>query len=88
MSLADRLAEVRKERGLNLTQAAAELGVARTAYRLWEKGAATPAPEHWHSVAQMCQIPLATILRELGILSAEQEEALLKLAAKQLRKGR
>lgn len=84
-ALGKRLRSARVARGLNLTDAAREVGVARTAYRLWEKDAAIPAPEHWKTIAFWCDVPLATILRELGILSAEEEKALLRLAARHLR---
>lgn len=84
-ALGKRLRSTRAARGLNLTEAARELGVARTAYRLWEKDAAIPAPEQWKTIAFWCDVPLATILRELGLLSVEEEKALLRLAARQLR---
>lgn len=85
-SLGERLKTCREEKGLNLTQAAEELQVARTAYRLWERDAATPSPEHWNAIALWCDVPLATILRDLGLLSAEEEEVLLRLAARELRR--
>lgn len=87
MTLARRLREARKARGLNLTQAAQELGVARTAYRLWEKGAAIPAPEFWKSIALRLEIPLATLMRDVGLLSVEEERALLRLAAREAGKS-
>ena len=79
MTLGERLRSVRESRSLNLTEAAAKLGVARTAYRLWELGAAAPAPEHWKDVALWCQVPLPTILRELGHIDEDEERALLAL---------
>lgn len=85
-SLGELLEHVRTEAGLNLTQAAAELGAARTAYRLWEKDAATPDPEKWQNIALWCDVPLAKILRLLDLLTDEEEEALLKLAARELRR--
>lgn len=86
MSLGTRIRRRREEQGLTMAQAAEELGVARTAYRLWEKNAATPSPEHWNAIALWCGVPLATILRDVGLLSDEEERALLKLAARELRR--
>lgn len=86
MALAARLKESRTLRGLNLTQAAEELGVARTAYRLWERDAAIPAPEFWRRIAFWCDAPLASILRDVGLLNADEEQALLELAARELRR--
>lgn len=86
MTLGDRLRATRAAKELNLTETAAELGVARTAYRLWERGAAVPSPEYWKSIAVWCDVPVAAILRDLGLLSAEEEEVLLRLAARELRR--
>lgn len=86
MTLGERLKKTRMAKGLNLTEAAKELGVARTAYRLWEKEAATPAPEAWSSIAVWCEVPVPTMLREVGLLRADEETALLELASKELRK--
>jgi DNA-binding XRE family transcriptional regulator len=44
ISLAERLKQRREELGISQSQAARELDVARTAYRLWELEAAKPAP--------------------------------------------
>lgn len=88
MTLAQRLKTVREERGLNLTHAAQGLEVARTAYRLWEKDAAAPSPEHWKKIAVWCDVPLATILRDLGFIDADEEQVLLKLAAKRMKSTR
>jgi transcriptional regulator with XRE-family HTH domain len=85
-SLGDRLRTSRQEKGLNLTEAAEQLQVARTAYRLWERDAATPSPEHWNAIALWCDVPLATLLRDLGLLSTEEEDVLLRLAARELRR--
>ena len=82
MGIAERLKTTRESRGLNLTQAASELGVARTAYRLWELGAAMPSPQHWRDIATWCAIPFATVLRELGYLDSDEEQELLRLAAR------
>ena len=51
VSLADRLKQRRDELGISQSQAARELDVARTAYRLWEMEAAKPAPDRWRLIA-------------------------------------
>jgi anti-sigma regulatory factor (Ser/Thr protein kinase)/DNA-binding XRE family transcriptional regulator len=61
VSIADRLKQRREELGISQSQAARELDVARTAYRLWEMEAARPAPADG---------------TESGALSSEQAEAL------------
>lgn len=85
-SLGDRLRTTREEQGLNLTEAAQVLGAARTAYRLWERDAAIPSPEQWKAIALWCHVPLSAILRDVGLLSEEEEEMLLRLAARELRR--
>lgn len=84
MTLGERLKATRETRGLNLTQAAAELGVARTAYRLWEKDAAAPMPECWNTLALWCQVSVEMILRDLGHIGPEDTRALLELAEREL----
>ena len=49
--LGERLRLHRTERGLSQAQAARELEVARTAYRLWEMEAAKPSPDRWRLIA-------------------------------------
>lgn len=51
ISLGRRLKQRRAELGLSQAQAARELDVARTAYRLWEMEAAKPAPDRWRLLA-------------------------------------
>jgi transcriptional regulator with XRE-family HTH domain len=84
MTLGERLKETREHRGLSLTQAAEELGVARTAYRLWELGAANPSPETWKDIALWCQLPIVSLMKELGHLDDESEEQLLRLSVRKL----
>jgi anti-sigma regulatory factor (Ser/Thr protein kinase)/transcriptional regulator with XRE-family HTH domain len=50
--LGARLKQRRQELGLSQAQAARELAVARTAYRLWEMEAARPAPDRWRVIAK------------------------------------
>ena len=51
ISIAERLRNRRLERGISQSQAARELDVARTAYRLWEMEVAKPAPDRWRLIA-------------------------------------
>jgi transcriptional regulator with XRE-family HTH domain len=81
MTLGTRLKDTRLSRGMTITQAADELGVARTAYRLWELGAASPSPEHWKRIAFWCGLPIVSIMLELGLIGPEDEEPLLELSA-------
>lgn len=85
-SLGDLLRQTREERGLNLTEAAERIGAARTAYRLWEKDAAVPAPEQWTAVALWCDVSISAILRLAGLASEEEEARLLRLSAREHRR--
>src|ERR1043165_2984821 len=72
MSLADRLKAKREERGISQSQAARELEVARTAYRLWEMEAARPAPDRWRLLARWLGVTMTTLLVAEGLLSEEE----------------
>ncbi|HWC67533.1 MAG TPA: helix-turn-helix transcriptional regulator, partial [Acidimicrobiales bacterium] len=60
--LGARLRQRREELGLSQSQAARELEVARTAYRLWEMEAARPAPDRWRVVAKWLGISMTALL--------------------------
>jgi transcriptional regulator with XRE-family HTH domain/anti-sigma regulatory factor (Ser/Thr protein kinase) len=60
--LASRLRQRREELGLTQAQAARQLDVARTAYRLWEMEAAKPAPDRWRAIAQWLGISMTVML--------------------------
>jgi transcriptional regulator with XRE-family HTH domain/anti-sigma regulatory factor (Ser/Thr protein kinase) len=62
VSLGDRLKQRREELGLSQAQAARELDVARTAYRLWEMEAAKPAPDRWRLISHWLGISVTTML--------------------------
>jgi transcriptional regulator with XRE-family HTH domain/anti-sigma regulatory factor (Ser/Thr protein kinase) len=62
----------REELGLTQAQAARELEVARTAYRLWELEAARPAPDRWRAIAKWLGISVTAMLLA-GELIDEQE---------------
>jgi transcriptional regulator with XRE-family HTH domain/anti-sigma regulatory factor (Ser/Thr protein kinase) len=60
--LASRLRQRRQELGLTQAQAARQLDVARTAYRLWEMEAAKPAPDRWRTIAKWLGISMTAML--------------------------
>jgi transcriptional regulator with XRE-family HTH domain len=60
--LGSRLRQRREELGLTQTQAARQLEVARTAYRLWEMEAAKPAPDRWRTIAKWLGISMTAML--------------------------
>jgi transcriptional regulator with XRE-family HTH domain/anti-sigma regulatory factor (Ser/Thr protein kinase) len=62
ISLGERLRARREELGLSQAQAARELDVARTAYRLWEMEAAKPAPDRWRLIARWLGVSVAAML--------------------------
>jgi anti-sigma regulatory factor (Ser/Thr protein kinase) len=59
---------------LSQAQAARELEVARTAYRLWEMEAARPAPDRWRAIAKWLGMSMAALLHAGELL--DQQEAL------------
>src|SRR5215471_19518038 len=73
-SLASRLKAERESRGLSQSQAARELDVARTAYRLWEMEAARPSPDRWRVIAKWLGISTTALLLAGELL--DEEEAL------------
>jgi transcriptional regulator with XRE-family HTH domain/anti-sigma regulatory factor (Ser/Thr protein kinase) len=80
ISLAERLKSRREERGISQAQAARELDVARTAYRLWELEAAKPAPDRWRLIASWLGVSVTTMLLAEDLVSAD-EAAMGELAA-------
>jgi serine/threonine-protein kinase RsbW len=70
--LGARLRQRREELGLSQAQAARELDVARTAYRLWEMEAARPAPDRWRVIAKWLGMSMTALLFA-GELLDEQE---------------
>jgi transcriptional regulator with XRE-family HTH domain/anti-sigma regulatory factor (Ser/Thr protein kinase) len=71
--IGSRLRSRREELGLTQTQAAKQLDVARTAYRLWEMEAAKPAPDRWRAIAKWLGISMTAILLAEELI--DQEEA-------------
>jgi len=75
ISLADRLKAVRRSRGISQAQAARELDVARTAYRLWEMEAARPAPDRWRLVARWLGVSMTTLLLAEWLITEDEQTA-------------
>jgi transcriptional regulator with XRE-family HTH domain len=69
--LGERLKQHRTERGLSQAQAARELDVARTAYRLWELEAAKPSPDRWRLIARWLGVSISTMLLAEDLIDAE-----------------
>ena len=65
----------RAELGLSQSQAARELDVARTAYRLWELEAARPAPDRWRLVARWLGVSMSTLLLAEGLIPDDESAA-------------
>src|SRR6187455_2273313 len=73
--LGERLRTHRAEHGLSQAQAARELDVARTAYRLWEMEAAKPAPDRWRLIARWLGVSIATMLLAEELIDASEAAA-------------
>jgi transcriptional regulator with XRE-family HTH domain len=71
-TLAERLKARREARGISQSQAARELDVARTAYRLWELEAARPAPDRWRLLAGWLGVSVTSLLLAEGWISMEE----------------
>jgi transcriptional regulator with XRE-family HTH domain/anti-sigma regulatory factor (Ser/Thr protein kinase) len=72
--LGTRLRQRRQELGLSQAQAARELDVARTAYRLWEMEAARPAPDRWRVIAKWLGISVSAMLLAAELLSEQEAD--------------
>lgn len=72
VSLAERLRARRSELGLSQAQAARELDVARTAYRLWEMEAARPSPDRWRLISRWLGVSVTTMLLAEELLSEDE----------------
>jgi transcriptional regulator with XRE-family HTH domain/anti-sigma regulatory factor (Ser/Thr protein kinase) len=72
--LGSRLRQHREQLGLTQAQAARELDVARTAYRLWEMEAARPAPDRWRAIASWLGISMTAMLLAEELI--DEQEAL------------
>jgi transcriptional regulator with XRE-family HTH domain/anti-sigma regulatory factor (Ser/Thr protein kinase) len=72
VSLGERLRQRREERGISQAQAARELDVARTAYRLWEMEAAKPAPDRWRLISRWLGVSVATMLLAEDLIEPDE----------------
>lgn len=72
VSLADRLKARRDHLGISQAQAARELDVARTAYRLWELEAARPAPDRWRLLARWLGVSMSTLMLSAGLIIEDE----------------
>jgi transcriptional regulator with XRE-family HTH domain/anti-sigma regulatory factor (Ser/Thr protein kinase) len=70
--LGARLRQRREELGLTQAQAARELEVARTAYRLWEMEAARPAPDRWRLIAKWLGLSVNAMLLAGELIDADE----------------
>lgn len=75
ISLAERLKQRREELGLSQAQAARELDVARTAYRLWELEAAKPSPDRWRLLSHWLGISVTAMLLAEDLVSGDEAES-------------
>ena len=75
VALGERLRQRREERGLSQAQAARELDVARTAYRLWELEAAKPSPDRWRLIARWLGVSISTMLLGEDLIDDEDADA-------------
>jgi transcriptional regulator with XRE-family HTH domain/anti-sigma regulatory factor (Ser/Thr protein kinase) len=74
IQLGARLRQRREELGLSQAQAARELDVARTAYRLWEMEAARPSPDRWRLIAKWLGLSVTAMLLADELI--DEQEAL------------
>jgi transcriptional regulator with XRE-family HTH domain len=82
VSLGERLRNRREELGLSQAQAARELDVARTAYRLWEMEASKPAPDRWRMIARWLGISVAAMLLADELIDAQEAVEVDQLASR------
>ena len=70
--LGERLKTARDDRGITQAQAARELDVARSAYRLWEMDVALPEPRRWKLVAAWLGVTVTTLLLAEGLIADDE----------------
>jgi transcriptional regulator with XRE-family HTH domain/anti-sigma regulatory factor (Ser/Thr protein kinase) len=88
VSFGDRLKLRRAELGLSQAQAARELDVARTAYRLWEMEAAKPSPDRWRLISRWLGVSVTAMLLADELITAEEASARTVTEARFGRLGR
>jgi transcriptional regulator with XRE-family HTH domain/anti-sigma regulatory factor (Ser/Thr protein kinase) len=72
--LGARLKQRREQLGLTQAEAARELEVARTAYRLWEMEAARPSPDRWRAIAKWLGLSVTAMLHAAELV--DEQDAL------------
>jgi transcriptional regulator with XRE-family HTH domain/anti-sigma regulatory factor (Ser/Thr protein kinase) len=72
--LGARLKQRRQQLGLTQAEAARELEVARTAYRLWELEAARPSPDRWRAIAKWLGLSVTAMLHAAELI--DEQDAL------------
>jgi transcriptional regulator with XRE-family HTH domain/anti-sigma regulatory factor (Ser/Thr protein kinase) len=82
VSLGERLKERRQQLGISQAQAARELDVARTAYRLWEMEAAKPAPDRWRLISSWLGVSVAALLLADDLVQADEARRAEVIAAR------
>jgi transcriptional regulator with XRE-family HTH domain/anti-sigma regulatory factor (Ser/Thr protein kinase) len=87
ISLGERLRARREELGLSQAQAARELDVARTAYRLWEMEAAKPAPDRWRLIARWLGMSVATMLLAEELIDEEEATSAAEVSKRLAQRG-
>ena len=87
VSIGERLKSHREELGMSQAQAARELDVARTAYRLWEMEAAKPAPDRWRLIARWLGVSVATMLLAEELIDEAEASAANQVAKRLARDG-
>lgn len=87
VSLGEQLRARRAELGISQAQAARELDVARTAYRLWEMEAAKPAPDRWRLLSRWLGISVATMLLAEELIDEEEAASALTVRDRSAGKG-
>lgn len=81
ISLGGRLKQRREELGLSQAQAARELDVARTAYRLWEMEAAKPAPDRWRLISRWLGVSVVTLLLAEELIDEQEADGATTVTA-------
>jgi len=87
VSIGERLKAHREELGMSQAQAARELDVARTAYRLWEMEVAKPAPDRWRLIARWLGVSVATMLLAEELIDEAEASAADQVAKRLTRDG-
>ena len=83
-----RLQRRRKELGITQAQAARDLDVSRTLYRLWELEEARPLPDRWRRAARWLGVSVTDVLLYEGHASPDEAHLSAELEQEYARSGR